>query len=187
MNVSELLERVYQATGYTDRFYVLGLLNDALRSLTDAARMETTVTLTTKKGVADLPADFKAPIAVFEGTLSMPDALWEQVQWDDIREGYLLYGEQVHLRPAVDKKLTLLYYRYAPELIEDEDVPAIDTRWHSLLATYATLLVQALPQVEVDNNVRNLYRLEWEEGKRSFNESIARLHRKSRVREVNRW
>lgn len=187
MKVSQLLERVYQATGFTDRFYVLGLFNDALRSLTDSAKMEATATLMTKGGRTRLPADFKAPIAIFEGTLSQPEALWEQVQWDDIREGYLLYDNSVHLRPPVDKKLTILYYRYAPELVEDDDVPAIDVNWHSLLATYAALMVLALPQIEVDQNIRNMYRLEWEAGRRGFSESIARLHRKSRVREVNRW
>lgn len=187
MNVSELLERVYQATGFTDRYYVLGLFNDALRTLTDAAKMETSASITTKGGKANLPEDFKAPLALIEGSLSEPDALWEQVQYNDRKEGYLLYGGQLITRPAVSKTFTLLYYRYAPELVGDDDVPGIDPHWHSLLSTYAITMVMALPQVQAEKGLAAMYRVEWESGRRGFTESLSRQTRKARVREVNHW
>lgn len=190
-NVSQLLDRVIKATNYTDRFNTVDLFNDALNQLIDGSKLEANINISVVADTSEyaLPTDFKAPIALIEGDVASPHNIYPLINITEQRFGYSIYNGQIILKPppAAATTLTLYYYKYATQLVEDEDIPEIDAQWHELLSTYAIGMIHMIPDRNVDKGTVDRYMSRWEEGKLSFIQSMSRKNRRSRVREVNLW
>jgi hypothetical protein len=189
--VAQLLDRIIKVTNYTDRFFMIDLMNDALNQLVDGARLDGTSSISVTSGTASytLPTDFKAPIALIDGSLSEPDIVYPLINVSETRFGYAVFGGNVIIKPEPqeDKTLILAYYKYATELSDDEDVPEIDSQWHDLLSTYTTGMIHMIPDRNVDKGTVDRYMGRWDEGKKNFIESMTRRNKRSSVREKVMW
>lgn len=192
--VSDLKDRIYQLTNntYNDNFHMLNLLNDALNQLTDGAKLEGVQTINVVSGTDsyDLPATFKAPIALVDGSISAPNQVFDLVTIDDNNAGYVIFAGKMHLKPTIneDKTLTLYFYKYATPLVSDTDVPEIDAQYHDLLATYAAAMIMLLPAMkEYDKGLADRLLGRWEDGKKSFKESMMRKGKRTSVARRTVW
>lgn len=185
MNVGELLERVYQQAGTQDRFFVLSLLNEALIQLTDGAKLEMSASINFINGEAPLPAAYKAPVLLLEGTIGRPVQVYRLSHLEEPGIGYTIYGNTLYIKPADSKTLTFYYYQYAPALTDNADVPIIAGQWHYLLATYAAAMITL--GKGLDKQMMEHLMEQWQGGRTQFLQSMQRERRKSRAREAVQW
>lgn len=183
MNTEQLIDRVIRSTHNTDidRFYIIDLLNDALTQLTDSAKIEASHTYTLQAGVGeyDLPEDFKSPITLIEGEPSNPSIVYHLSNLSEVKWGYTVYEGKLIVKPVpqAGKKVTLYFYKYASPLKEPDDIPDIDPQWHYLLTIYASAMIMMV----VSPNIADRLFANWEDGKRRFEQSMARNRKRSSV------
>lgn len=193
MNVGKLLDRVYRSTNhkYTDRFGIVDMFNDGMSQITDDAKIEaeSPVTLVINQENYALPADFKAPISLIDGTIANPDVIYPLVNISENRYGYAIYNDEILLKPAPSevKTINFYYYKKPVELVLDEDIPEFDSLYHYLLASYATYMIGLMPNMEIAQGMVDRAKAEWIEGSRNFVQSISRKNKRSRVNERVVW
>jgi hypothetical protein len=191
--VSDLKDKIFRATGhkYTDFIYMLQLLNDALTDLTDEAKLEDKVTINVVPGqdTYALPANFKTPRSLVDETTDKD--LRQDYQLLDITEnkyGYSIFNGNLIMKPVPQeqKDLSLYYYKFAADLVNDSDVPDIDQHYHNLLATYAIAMILGM-QPDVPRWNVEKYQADWIQGKRQFTAEMQKKRKLSRVRESIQW
>lgn len=187
MNVGKLLDRVYRATNwkYTDRFGIVDMFNDAQSQLTDDAKIEaeSAVVLVVDQEAYTLPANFKAPINLIDGTIASPELIYPLININEYSYGYSIYNGEILLKPVPSeaKTINLYYYKTPAELVEDIDVPEFDSLYHYLLASYAIYNIGMMPDMGITQGMIDRAKLEWTEGSRSFVQSISRKNKRQRV------
>ena len=193
-NVAELKDRIFRATNhtYTDVFHMLALLNDALNQLTDGAKLEGSQTVSVVNGTGSyaLPSTFKAPIALIEGEISAPTRVYDLVNIDENKYGYAIFNGQLHIKPKPTdaKTLTMYFYKYATQLAADTDTPEIDSQYHDLLSTYAAGMIMLLPDMkQYDKGLADRLMARWEDGKKSFRDSMMRKGKRTSVIQKVVW
>lgn len=194
MNVGQLLDRVYKATGgkYNDRFDIVDLFNQAQSILTDDAKIEATSTVTTviNQDNYPLPADFKAPISLIDGTISNPNFIYPLINIDEHRFGHALFGSEIYIKPTPNevKTLNLYYYKHPVALVLDADVPGFDPFYHYLLSTYAIYNIMLIPDSgNFDKGTYDRAYADWENGRQNFLKAQSRKQKRTRVNEKVVW
>jgi hypothetical protein len=193
MNVGKLLDRVYRATNskYNDRFGIVDMFNDAQSQLTDAAKIEaeSPISLVVDQENYPLPADFKAPISLIDGTIANPSIVYPLVNINENTYGYAIYNGEILLKPAAkeDKTINLYYYKTPIELVDDIDEPEFDSLYHYLLASYATYMIGLMPDMGISQGMVDRAKAEWMEGSSNFVNSISRKNKRSRVNRKVVW
>lgn len=193
MNVGRLLDRVYRATNYkyNDRFGIVDMFNDAQSQLTDDAKIEAESAVTTVVDQENyaLPADFKSPINLIDGTIAAPNTIYPLVNINEYTFGYSIYNSEILLKPAPSqvKTLNFYYYKTPAELVDDEDEPEFDSLFHYLLASYAIYMISLMPESGITQGMADRSKAEWTEGSKNFVQSISRKNKRSRVNEKVIW
>lgn len=193
MNVGSLLDRVYRATNYKymDRFGIVDLFNDAQSQITDDAKIEaeSQVSLVVDQESYTIPADFKSPISLIDGTIASPNYVYPLVNINEYRFGYSIYNGEILLKPAPSqaKTINLYYYKSPSLLVDDEDVPEFDQLYHYLLSSYAIFMIGLMPEMDVPQGMVDRSKMQWVEGSQAFVQSITRKNKRSRVNEKVVW
>lgn len=191
MNVGSLLDRVYRATTYTDRFGIVDLFNDGMSQLTDDAKIEAEepVALVVNQENYPLPADYKAPISLIDGTIASPNIVYPLVNISENKFGYSIYNGEILIKPAPSeaKSINFYYYKVPVTLVLDEDVPEFEPIYHYLLSSYAVYMISIMPDSKVTQGMADRARAQWTEGLQLFSQSIARKNKRSRVNEKVVW
>lgn len=191
MNVASLLDRVYRATTYNDRFGIVDLFNDGMNQLTDDAKIEAEIpiTLVVDQENYPFPGDFKAPISLIDGTISNPNTVYPLVNINENRFGYSVFNGEIIIKPAPSeaKTINFYYYKVPATLVLDTDVPEFDPVYHYLLSAYAIFMIGLMPGMEIPQGMVDRSKMQWIEGSQSFVQSISRKNKRSRVNERIVW
>lgn len=194
MNLGQIKERIFRNTSnlYNDSFHMRDLVNDAINQLGTEAKIQASMAIPLVSGTAayDLPADFKSPIALIEGTIDNPYYYYNLVDIASVDYGYSLFNGQIVFKPApsAEKTINFYYYKFLSELENDEDTPEIDARYHDILAAYASAMILSLPGMNnVNKYLIDRYFLIWDEGRRSFQADMQRKYKVTSVRKVEGW
>lgn len=194
MNLGEILARTKRNINfvYNDGDHIKNLINEALTMIAADAKIQTQQTITLIPGQAEyaLPANYKEPIAMIEGPLNDPYCNFPLTELNSYTSGFYIYGGNIVFRPIPQdgKTLTFYYYQYPDELLNENDVPDIDPRYHDVLATYAAAMVLSLPNIEnVNNNLIERYFGIWEQRRAQFKIDTQRKHKQTSVRKVTNY
>jgi hypothetical protein len=194
VNLGEIKERIFRNTNhmYNDQFHMRDLVNEALKQLGTEAKVQGSTTIPLVAGTAsyDVPADFKAPIAMIEGTIDNPVYVYPLVEITSSDYGYSLFNGQITFKPMPSETRTInfYYYKFLTEISADTDTPEIDLRYHDILAAYASAMILSLPGMDnVSKHLIDRYFAIWDEGKRSFQADMQRKYKVTSVRKVEGW
>lgn len=193
MDISELKDRIYRATGnrYTDFVHMLQLINDALTDLTDEAKLEDAYQVDVIKGqdTYALPSNYKSFRSLVDQT-TITD-FYQPYPLIDITEnkfGCVVFNGNLIIRPipTVNATLKLYYYKFPTELVNDTDIPDIDTHYHNLLSSYAIMMILPLMENQNSNQMQQYVNI-WTTGKQQFIGEMQKKRKLSRVRESITW
>lgn len=191
MNVGRLLDRVYRATNYNDRYGIIDMFNDAQNQLTDDAKIEAVsdITLVVDQENYTLPANFKSPINLIDGTISNPNVIYPLVNINEYSFGYSIYNGEILLKPAPSEAKTIkfYYYRTLTEMVNDDDEPEFSELYHYLLSAYAIFMIGMMPGSSVPQGIVDRSKIQWDEGMRKFIQSVSNTNRRQRVNEKVVW
>lgn len=191
MNVAQLKERIFRGTQhkYTDQFHMVDLLNDALRMMTNDAKLEDITQISVINNVSNyaVPNNYKSPRSLVEGTLDNPTNIYQLMAIDEQGQGYAIWQNNLVLKPTPQESKTLnfYYYKWAAELINDEDVPDIDERYHSALTSYAIAMI--LPFIDAPQWLINQHFNNWNQSLSDFRSDIAKKNKQGSVRKSQTW
>lgn len=190
--VGDLKDKIFRSTGhkFTDQVFMLQLLNDAQTDLADEAKLQNKATITTiiNQDTYSLPTDFKSPRTLLD-EVSVSD-FHQEYGLIDITEngfGYSLFNGNLIIKPIPQNviNLSLYYYIYPPDLVNDTDVPVIDQHYHNLLATYAIMMI--LLSIGATPGLIDRYEAQWTDGKRQFIAEMEKKRKQTKVREKIVW
>ena len=192
--LSQLKDRIFRNTGgmYTETFHMTDLINDALSMLVDGAKLKgiQTINVVGMTGEYALPADFKSPSVLQDQTDTNGSvAPYDLVNISENKFGYAIADGNIVLKPVPTAATTLThyYYKYATVLVNDTDVPEVDSAYHFLLSTYASAVILLIPGLQNAPGLGDRFMNQWEEGKRSFFANMARKNKTTRTREKVVW
>lgn len=192
--LGELRQRVFHATSglYTETYHMDNLLNDALNQLVEIAKLRGVQTLSLIPGTDTyaLTDNFKSPGQLLDTTDQNCAIPYELVDITENRFGYTIENGNIIIKPVPQqsKELTHYYYKYATQLVNDSDVPEIDSQYHDLLSTYASGMILLLPTLQIqDKTLSDRYLVRWQEGKLNFANDMQRKNKATRGRTVNLW
>lgn len=194
MNLAQLKERIMRNTNglYNDQTYMKDLINEAIKQLSTESKVQASTTITTAAGTGSyaLPADFKEVIAVMEGTIDEPTFIYPKVDIASFEIGYAIFNGYIYFKPtpADVRSINLYYYKFLSELSEETDTPEIDSRYHDILAAYASAMILSLPGMQgVTRATVDRHLAFWEEGRRNFQADMQRKNKVTSVRKVEGW
>jgi hypothetical protein len=193
MNVGKLLDRVYRATNskYTDRFGIVDMFNDAQSQLTDDAKIEaeSSIVLVVDQESYTLPANFKAPINLIDGTIAAPNFIYPLININEYRFGYSIFNGEILLKPVPNeaKTINFYYYKKPAELVEDDEIPEFDSLYHHLLASYAIFNIGMMPEMGIAQGMVDRAKMDWTQGSMDFVQSISRKNKRQRVNQKVVW
>lgn len=191
MNVAQLKERIFKGTNhqYQDQFHMVDLLNEALNRMTNDAKLEANANIAIVKDTANysLPANYKSPRALVEGTLDNPTQIYDLVPIDEMAIGYAIWNNEIVMKPTPgeSKTLNFYYYKWPAPLLNDEDIPEIDERYHSALTSYAIGMILSL--IGGTQGIIQQHFSMWNDALNSFRSDIAKRSKQATVRKVQTW
>lgn len=176
---------------YDDTQYMIDMINEGQRLLAADAKLQGTyeIQLQHDQSSYPLPDDFKEFISVFHGDTNSPEHVYELSDIGSVESGVFLYNNELIFRPGPgsSEKVKLYYYKYPTELVEQEDEPEIDSRYHEVLATYAAAMILSLPGIQVNSGLVDRYFAIWNERQANFKIEMQRKHKCNTVRKTQNW
>ncbi|WP_339317924.1 hypothetical protein [Paenibacillus sp. FSL R10-2734] len=192
--LEEIRTRVFRATSgmYTDSYHMDDLINDALNQLVEGARLRGVQTIDVVTGTNSyaLPDDFKSPgelLYIESDNCIIPYSL---VDISSNQYGYSIEGKEIIIKPVPQEERTLThyFYKYAIRLVNNNDVPEIDSQYHDLLSFYAAGMILLLPTLNIqDKTLSDRYLNRWQDGKTNFVQDMQRKNKSSKGRTVVNW
>lgn len=194
MNLGQLKDRIFRMTNhiYNDTFHMTDLVNNALNALANDAKLEGEESIAVTANTANyaLPALYKSPRALVEGTIDSPTRIYDLVAIDEISYGYSIWNGEIVVKPTPSESKTLkfYFYKYATPLTDDIDEPEIDSQYHEILAAYASAMILSLPGMDnVNRYLVDRYFQIWDEGAARFKADMAKKTKQTTVRKVEPW
>jgi hypothetical protein len=188
--VQLLIDRIYRQTNYNDKPGMIDLLNDGLNMLIDAGKLrkKTTISVVANTNSYALPADFKAPGLIQDETDPNGILPYSLVDISENRFGYAIEDGYIYIKPMPTQVVTLThyYYNYAVPLVEDTDIPEIDSQYHSTIADYAiAMILPLLPNPDKGAIDRAWSR--WQSGLAGYTMSATKKNKNSSARMKVIW
>lgn len=194
MKLSELKERVFRLTNNTfyDTSHMRDLINSALTILSNEAKLEGQQTYTLTPGVAEytLPTGYKSARALVEGTIDNPVQIYNLITIEELKFGFAVWNGKIVLKPTPtdEKTLNLYFYKYATQLVEDEEeTDAAFEGYGDVVASYAAAMILSLPGADHNRYLIDRYFAIWDEGRARFKADRAKQNRQASVRLVSQW
>lgn len=193
MNLNQIIARVRRLINYVydDTQHMIDLINEGQTLLAADAKIQGSyeIQLQQDQSSYPLPKDFKEFISLFHGNISSPDHIYELSDIDSEECGVFIYNNELVFRPSPgsNEKVQLHYYKYPNELVEQDDEPEIDSRYHEVLATYAAAMILSLPGIQVNSGLVDRYFAIWNERQANFKIEMQRKHKRNTVRKTENW
>lgn len=177
---------------YSDQFHMRNLINDAINTLAGDAKIQasTAISVVADTGSYALPATYKSPIALVEGTLDNPLMVYNLVDPASYEHGYTLFNGELVVKPTptANKTLNFYFYAYPAELVEDTDELTIEPRYGDAIAAYASAMILSLPGIEgVTKGLIDRYFAIWEEARAKFKADMQLKVKQATVRKTVMW
>jgi hypothetical protein len=194
MTLQEIINRVMRNTNnvYQDFFHITNLINNALNTLAGDARLQSNQAISVVSGTSSypLPATYKSPITMFEGTIDNPVQVFSLVDIASPDHGFSIYDGQIFFKPTPSRTFTANFYFYAypAELVNRDDPLTIDDRYGEALAAYASAMILSLPGMgETSQSIIERYFRFWEEARAKFKTDMQLKTKQQTVRKVENW